>query len=81
MRFNHIEIYNGEWEADTISGEGRVKNCTIFASKKKDLPSILQKWISYSGGFRNNRFQGSGTLFMPAGEKYLGMFRNGYPCN
>lgn len=50
-----------------MHGEGRIKNCSIIGSKKKDLPMILQKWISYSGEFKNNKFQGSGTLYMAGG--------------
>jgi hypothetical protein len=54
-----------------LNGQGRIKNCTVICRKKKE-PSYgtgpqLQRWISYSGEFRDNRFQGTGTLFLQSG--------------
>jgi hypothetical protein len=49
-----------------LNGQGRVKN-----------GPQLHRWISYSGEFRDNRFHGTGTLFLQNGEKFLGKFSHG----
>lgn len=82
LKFNHIEIYNGDWVNDQIEGEGKIRNCAII-NKRKTIysnQSLLGKWISYSGQFKNSKFQGSGTLYLQGGQKFVGNFMNGYAC-
>jgi hypothetical protein len=40
----------------------------------------LGKWISYSGEFKNSKFEGPGSLYLQGGEKFVGHFQNGYAC-
>lgn len=76
LKFNHIEIYNGDWKNDEMEGQGKIRNCAII-NKRKTIYSNqtpLGKWISYSGEFRNSKFEGSGTLYLQGGEKFVGNF-------
>jgi hypothetical protein len=36
--------------------------------------------VSYFGFFKNNRFEGEGTLYLQGGEKFLGKFICGMAC-
>lgn len=53
LKFNNIEIYNGDWDRDMLNGQGRIKNCTVITRKKKEPATTsgpqLHRWISYSG--------------------------------
>ena len=65
-----------------MEGQGKIRNCAII-NKKKSAYSIqnpLGKWISYSGSFQNSRFEGSGTLYLQGGEKFVGKFVGGVAC-
>lgn len=76
LKFNHIEIYNGDWLHDEMEGQGKIRNCAIINKKKSvcSSQSSLGKWISYSGEFKASRFEGSGTLYLQGGEKFVGKF-------
>jgi golgin subfamily B member 1 len=41
------------------------------------LDFLGNKWVSYSGEFRNNSMHGLGTLILSNGEKFLGSFAGG----
>lgn len=64
---------------DEMEGQGKIRNCAIINKKKSasSSQSSLGKWISYSGEFRNSRFEGSGTLYLQGGEKFVGKFSGG----
>jgi hypothetical protein len=81
LRFNQIEIYRGEWQADELAGQGKIRNFAVV-NRRKSQPggSPLLKWVSYCGYFRNNRFEGEGTLYLQGGEKFLGRFICGAAC-
>lgn len=53
LKFNHIEIYNGDWLNDMLNGQGRIKNCAVVSKKKREPCTgngpQLHRWISYSG--------------------------------
>lgn len=52
----------------------------INKKKSQTNNSPLLKWISYFGFFKNNRFEGEGTLYLQGGEKFLGKFICGMAC-
>jgi len=92
LRFNHVELYTGEWREDELAGHGKIRNCAIINKRKNthngnenstscktNTSGMFNKWISYCGGFRKNRFEGMGTLYLQGGEKFAGGFRNGAP--
>lgn len=59
LRFNQIEVYRGEWQADELSGQGKLRNVAAVNRRKSQAGgSLLGKWVSYCGYFRNNRFEG-----------------------
>lgn len=64
-----------------LNGQGRIKNCAVISKKKREPTTNdgpqLHRWISYSGEFRDNKFHGTGTLFLQNGEKFLGKFSHG----
>lgn len=63
-----------------MEGQGKIRNCAIINKRKTIYSSQtpLGKWISYSGEFRNSKFEGSGTLYLQGGQKFVGHFQNGY---
>ncbi len=68
LKFNHIEIYNGDWVKDELAGQGKIRNCAIINKNKlKAASEPLSKWISYCGQFSQNKFQGLGTLYLQGG--------------
>jgi hypothetical protein len=88
LRYNQTEVYRGEWQADELSGQGKIRNATAV-NRKKGQPqnqgqgqtaSPLVRWVSYCGYFRSNRFEGEGTLYLQGGEKFLGRFICGSAC-
>jgi len=81
LKFNQIEIYRGDWQADELSGQGKLKNFAVINKKKNQGGhSALTKWISYCGNFKGNRFEGEGTLTLQGNEKFLGKFICGMAC-
>jgi hypothetical protein len=81
LKFNHIEIYSGDWQNDEIFGQGKIRNFAVINKKKSQSSnSPLLKWISYCGDFKSNRFEGEGTLYLQGGEKFLGKFICGMAC-
>jgi hypothetical protein len=52
----------------------------INRAKNLASSSPLLKWVSYCGYFKNNRFEGEGTLYLQGGEKFLGKFICGSAC-
>ena len=68
LKFNQIEIYRGEWAADELSGQGKIRNFAVINKKKSQTSqSPLSRWVSYCGSFRGNRFEGEGTLYLQGG--------------
>lgn len=67
LKFNHIEIYNGDWVKDEIEGTGKIRNCAIINKRKSVNTSCLSKWISYNGEFKGSKFDGEGTLYLQGG--------------
>lgn len=81
LKFNQIQIYRGEWTADELSGQGKIRNFAVINKKKsQNSQSILGRWVSYCGSFKNNRFEGQGTLYLQGGQKFLGRFICGNAC-
>ena len=80
LKFNHIEIYNGDWVKDEIEGTGKIRNCAIINKRKSVNTSCLSKWISYNGEFKGSKFDGEGTLYLQGGEKFIGVFLGGNAC-
>lgn len=81
LRFNQIEVYRGEWQADELSGQGKLRNvAAVNRRKSQSGSSVLGRWVSYCGYFRNNRFEGEGTLYLQGNEKFLGRFICGAAC-
>jgi hypothetical protein len=65
LKFNQIEIYRGEWQDDELSGQGKLRNFAVINKfKSQSSASPLLKWVSYCGYFKNNRFEGEGTLYL-----------------
>ena len=65
LKFNQIEIYRGEWQADEMNGQGKIRNFAVINKKKNIVGSSpLFKWVSYCGFFKSNRFEGEGTLYL-----------------
>ncbi len=81
LKFNQIGIYEGQWNADELSGEGKIRNFAVINKKKgQSCSSPLLNWVTYCGNFKNNRFEGEGTLCLKGGEKFLGKFICGMAC-
>ena len=53
-----------------------------MVNRRKSQPysSPLLRWVTYCGYFRNNRFEGEGTLVLQGAEKFLGRFICGSAC-
>lgn len=68
LKFNQIEIYRGEWQNDELWGQGKLRNFAVINKKKTtQSKSSLARWVSYCGYFKNNRFEGEGTLYLQGG--------------
>jgi hypothetical protein len=63
-----------------MSGQGKIKNFGVINKTKSQSDSPLLKWVNYCGYFKSNRFEGEGTLYLQAGEKFLGKFICGAAC-
>ena len=56
------------WAADELSGQGKIRNFAVINKKKtQGNNSVISKWVSYSGSFKGNRFEGEGTLYLQGG--------------
>ncbi len=67
LRFNQIQIYRGIWANDELTGQGKIRNFAVINKRKTQNNSVLSKWVSYSGSFKGNRFEGEGTLYLQGG--------------
>ena len=60
--------YDGTWEPGTPHGEGRIKYVSVAQYR------FLDNDFTYSGGFEEGCFHGSGTLSFPNGDVITGSF-------
>jgi hypothetical protein len=82
---NELDIYNGQFQKDSMSGHGRMEeaNGSVYEGKYRNNQRngkgtlILSDGSQYVGEFANNKYHGEGELKSKNGDLYKGSFENG----
>lgn len=75
------EVYRGEWKDGLFWGKGKLGNLDFESYEGRidfnDFRNCSKKWVFYEGDFKNNNFEGQGSLVFMNGEKFSGYFKEG----